>query len=894
MKFEFTHDTLARTVFNKSSAEAKARRQVKNMIEREFQRYKAKGILLQQDDLDELRPFQRQINFSEEEVKFIRKSRRAIRRKRRRTILIATGIIILLLIALFVSLIATTRATYAQAAAEKSAKENAYQAKVFESKLAIQVEGNASKSIQKAIEALEVDTTVYNYKNEDFLKNFNDAFFQGDLDKKSYFYKAYAPVLSKLIDIAFAKNRDHITALLYHNQIAIFDPVSRVPKFETLGQNLTNVHFTPDKKFILGITEKKEIVIWDVNAQLKNTVRLDDVPESLVSIEQSPDGNYILGVAKQNKFHLWTRTGKKIKFDLSDKVDLSHSALKTLGLALKEVTFSKDSKHVMLALHDLAVSFFSFNAADKSTSVFIVPIEQPSAQILKLPEENIVSASLSPKKDAYLILTNEGQAVSRNLRIRSNGGYAINGNQRVLYNRGKKNISTNYSPKGNYVVTVAQNQGVSIWNSANSSSKVVQVGDVLNTEGEIIKNIIWTSDESKFILHTNSSTAKVYQLNKIGKNTQLELIGELVGHEANINHLTFSNDGQRIASCSGESEGLLLEWLPYNSQKIHPAWPEQGLNLFQALTDSDYIICQKAEETPKVYSQKTNAQVAVLEQHGDITFNLVASSTDANHIFLAKRNDRTLYHWKKTQDGNYTPSTHQLDESIYKIFVQGEDIYVYTIHSSKLYHANLAGPIQLAEIAIDFPKAPYKISLENSVFTTLKENEIRVSPLHNSKNIKTQSKILSEPIDNIILAAADGIIGLSDFHLIKYLTPSETTADTLYNTYSFTPFPEKIQHAQFVNDALVLISVEGKIKHFLSPQKDKSLFSLQYNGKAPLEKISASKDTEYLYTLDANGTARVWKLSISERIKALTELGILGTNKELQAYQKKLVEEATN
>lgn len=257
MKFEFTHDTLARTVFNKSSAEAKARRQVKNMIEREFQRYKAKGILLQQDDLDELRPFQRQINFSEEEVKFIRKSRRAIRRKRRRTILIATGIIILLLIALFVSLIATTRATYAQAAAEKSAKENAYQAKVFESKLAIQVEGNASKSIQKAIEALEVDTTVYNYKNEDFLKNFNDAFFQGDLDKKSYFYKAYAPVLSTLIDIAFAKNRDHITALLYHNQIAIFDPVSRVPKFETLGQNLTNVHFTPDKKFILGITEKK-------------------------------------------------------------------------------------------------------------------------------------------------------------------------------------------------------------------------------------------------------------------------------------------------------------------------------------------------------------------------------------------------------------------------------------------------------------------------------------------------------------------------------------------------------------------------------------------------------------------------------------------------------------
>ncbi|MCH2085330.1 MAG: hypothetical protein MK226_23295, partial [Saprospiraceae bacterium] len=79
-----------------------------------------------------------------------------------------------------------------------------------------------------------------------------------------------------------------------------------------------------------------------------------------------------------------------------------------------------------------------------------------------------------------------------------------------------------------------------------------------------------------------------------------------------------------------------------------------------------------------------------------------------------------------------------------------------------------------------------------------------------------------------------------------------------------------------------------------SPQKDKSLFSLQYNGKASLEKISASKDTEYLYTLDANGTARVWKLSIPECIKTLNELGILGTNKELQAYQKKLVEEATN
>ena len=110
MKFEFIHDTIVNVVSKKASADSKIRKQLRSMVERAHQRYLDKGIFLSKDDLEEIRPFQNQIDFSEAETKFIKKSRQVLSRKRRRNQFLIAAFITALIIALLLVLRAQRKA----------------------------------------------------------------------------------------------------------------------------------------------------------------------------------------------------------------------------------------------------------------------------------------------------------------------------------------------------------------------------------------------------------------------------------------------------------------------------------------------------------------------------------------------------------------------------------------------------------------------------------------------------------------------------------------------------------------------------------------------------------------------------------------------------------------
>ncbi len=96
IKYELSHDTIARQVYEKSSAETKARRKVQLLIERACQRYQERGILLTQEDLDELKPHEHNISFATEEQAFIQKSKIELQRQARRRRQLTIGIILVL------------------------------------------------------------------------------------------------------------------------------------------------------------------------------------------------------------------------------------------------------------------------------------------------------------------------------------------------------------------------------------------------------------------------------------------------------------------------------------------------------------------------------------------------------------------------------------------------------------------------------------------------------------------------------------------------------------------------------------------------------------------------------------------------------------------------------
>jgi WD40 repeat protein len=132
MRYELAHDSLARQILDRVSGEAKARRQAELLVERAYQRYRERGILLTQEDLDEIRPHEDGINFSVEELEFIQKSKTAIARAARRRRQLVIGVISVLSVFLVFALwqwqrsVASTKALRA-----RSLYEDAYTSRAF-------------------------------------------------------------------------------------------------------------------------------------------------------------------------------------------------------------------------------------------------------------------------------------------------------------------------------------------------------------------------------------------------------------------------------------------------------------------------------------------------------------------------------------------------------------------------------------------------------------------------------------------------------------------------------------------------------------------------------------------------------------------------------------------
>ena len=99
MKFEPSHDRLARQIYDKASVESKNRRKAQALVERALVRFRERGILLTQDDIDEIKPFEKLIAFSKDETTFLATSKAALAvaaRRRMQIILSIAGLFALL------------------------------------------------------------------------------------------------------------------------------------------------------------------------------------------------------------------------------------------------------------------------------------------------------------------------------------------------------------------------------------------------------------------------------------------------------------------------------------------------------------------------------------------------------------------------------------------------------------------------------------------------------------------------------------------------------------------------------------------------------------------------------------------------------------------------------
>ncbi len=350
MKYELSHDTIARQVYEKSSVEAKARRKIKLLVERAHERHQQNAkILLSKEDLEEIKPFESAIAFSEAEHHFIQRSKWAIHRQRN------------LLIGLTALVLVTLAALSIWALREKSRAEKARQK--------IEVEKTRATSVllaSKAREAQHINdgTQALRFAHYSALTDLNlesrDILFEQFYQPERYYYHQQIPhqypeqslrqvaITDKLPSTYFFlyangelfssnenlidyrpmlpafKDIRHI-AMVPHQPMLLVNHADSLIFFnyetQEIGQrmksptSISQMQIADNGQQLLTIANKNDravsnmVLVWELEQASMRIVDTLFHASPVLNITTSPNGQYF-ATETSGSFHLWSKEGK--------------------------------------------------------------------------------------------------------------------------------------------------------------------------------------------------------------------------------------------------------------------------------------------------------------------------------------------------------------------------------------------------------------------------------------------------------------------------------------------------------------------------------------------------------------------------------------------------------
>jgi len=98
MKIELSHDTLAKSIYDRFSDEDKMRVQIRQLLMERLADYKDHHALLSKDDLNYMDSYLDRIELDKEALDFVQKSRRRLQRRKKQISIVAAASIVLLII----------------------------------------------------------------------------------------------------------------------------------------------------------------------------------------------------------------------------------------------------------------------------------------------------------------------------------------------------------------------------------------------------------------------------------------------------------------------------------------------------------------------------------------------------------------------------------------------------------------------------------------------------------------------------------------------------------------------------------------------------------------------------------------------------------------------------
>lgn len=365
--------------------------------------------------------------------------------------------------------------------------------------------------------------------------------------------------------------------------------------------------FSVDGKRIVTISYKSGFVrIWDISGKLVAELKGKEA-------NFSPDGKRIVTNLRDGIGRVWDINGKLI-VELKGHEDIVTSA-----------NFSPDGQKIVTTSDDKTARLWN--------------ISGKQLVLLKGHQGKVTSASFSPNGKQIITISNDENYNSPDESTRTARLWDVDGKLRNEFKQLKElwgaGDSASFSPDGQRILTVSNNDTVNIWDL--SGKKLVELTSLdrkhfVNSAGKaFIKSASFSPDGKLIVVALNGNTVRVW--NSSGK-----LVAELKG--GLNNNASFSPDGKKIVTVSQDTTGRVWDL----SGKLTAALKqgtEVEVNNASFSPDGQMVVAVLENNTPRLWDVSGKFR-AELQGH-EFWVRSAAFSPDSKLIVTASDEDARIW-----------------------------------------------------------------------------------------------------------------------------------------------------------------------------------------------------------------------------------------------------------
>lgn len=527
MRYELSHDSIARQILDRVSADAKARRQAALLVQRAFARYEERDVLLTQEDLDEIRPYEAGIQFSDKELAFIQKSKQALQKAARRKRQIIAGIISVLSIFLLIALWQWRRSVASSKALEaRILYESGYTSQAFRTAQAAWKTLGADQGTRQTIGEVLQDITQSGLER-DLIHEEEVLHFDIDREEKHLLsiLRGKQAVLWDLPGRKQLLTLSHPDTLLNG---AIL-PWEGETKVVTICENNTAYFWDINGELLFQKEFSEPIKGFDLSAQLKlillwseqQIMVLSDsaniwpetvVSDQIINADLAPDGEYLLVATQDSVKSQWL-----VPYTMGATLRPEFSVKKELQMA-EYVGGDDGNLKVLIQFDDESVQIIN-NSGFVDTSShyrFFSPEIDKLFELRKIPIKHIKYSPVGHNQPKILFQTD-----STSLYYWS--AYRYDVDQQAIgnidfYTRYDEPVTASaFSQQDGYLLIASADGRVDIWESAGGTYERKKRWRTLMQEVRFFDN------DRQIISTAGDKTIKIWKLNA-QRNNEIERI----------------------------------------------------------------------------------------------------------------------------------------------------------------------------------------------------------------------------------------------------------------------------------------------------------------------------------------------------------------------------------